>query len=123
MFLECLGANGSHCTLTVIVQDGWYLAIAPDVLLSRVSEHAMTCQRHRSLYKSCLPRNAVDLWNLARIEDAVRDPTVGRTNIESEYQLARGTTVRCLGRRHVTRLRCPAQCESGGSDVGGANVA
>ena len=36
LLLQRLGANGSHGTLTVIVQDGRYLAIAPDVFLGRV---------------------------------------------------------------------------------------
>ena len=45
---------------------------------SRVSAIHFSTQRHQ-------PRNSEYLWNLSRIEYAVRDSTVRRANVEGKY--------------------------------------
>ena len=37
VLLQRLSTDGSHGALMVIVQDGWYLVIASDVFLCRIS--------------------------------------------------------------------------------------
>ena len=37
VLLQRLCTNGSHGAFAIIVQDGWYLVIASDVFLGRVS--------------------------------------------------------------------------------------
>ena len=53
---------------------------------------------------SRLPCNTLDPWNLSRIEYAIRNPAIRKTNIESKDQLAGGTAVWCL-KGHIVRSR------------------
>ena len=106
---SCPVFNTSEITVAVVVQDGRYFR-RPSFWVAEVSVSSSSWltllgtieQEKRSL------SDRVDLWDLSRIQECVRGPTVRSTDIEREDELPRSAVIWCACHEETTTVQISA---------------